>query len=91
MTPTATETDTPTAAAEETLLACRRCQRRSGLSGGICAFCMAESAGWVEEDAAKVDRALATLREQAVREGWVGKDPDIRPLPAGKRKRSAAG
>jgi hypothetical protein len=69
---------------------CRRCQRRAGLSGGLCAFCLAKEPSpfgvlpATEKQATELDRALTVLREQAVRDGWVGKKPDTRALSPGK-------
>jgi predicted amidophosphoribosyltransferase len=96
---TTTETKTEQTPSEQTQLpTCRNCQRQAGLSGGICAFCMAKATGpsyldarcpvWrcppTEEEAAELDRAFTALREQAVREGWVGKGSDSRRISPGK-------
>jgi hypothetical protein len=66
---------------------CQHCQRQAGLSGGCCAFCLAKTRGWTEEEAAEMDRALTALRREAVRDGWVGKSPDGRLMSAGKTYR----
>jgi hypothetical protein len=64
---------------------CRRCGRETGLSGGVCAFCMAAAVSpdqvpWTEEETKELDFALCVLHWQALKEGWKGKKPDDRPL-----------
>jgi hypothetical protein len=39
------------------------------------------------EEEAELQRGLQALREQAVREGWVGRPPDTRPLTYRKVKK----
>jgi hypothetical protein len=80
--------------------ACSRCQREAGLSGGVCAYCMAKATGptgaglpvWfsppTEEETAELDRALTALRGQAVRDGWMGRRRDDRPLTFRKATRA---
>jgi hypothetical protein len=94
----------PTTKIEEVPLpVCRKCQRQAGLSGGICAYCMAKATGpsypgvcpvWLgsppsEEETVELDRALTELQRRAVRDGWVGKKPDGRPLVQGKKAKGA--
>jgi hypothetical protein len=69
MTVTATETE------GVPLPTCEKCQRQTGLAGGLCAFCLAESRGGTKGKAAELDRVLTELRREAVG-GGVGKKPD---------------
>jgi hypothetical protein len=69
---------------------CRKCQRRAGLSGGVCARCMGEHHGYSEEEITTLDRALTALYHQAVREGWAGQKSKARttiPPPPPDRTR----
>jgi hypothetical protein len=75
--------DTGTKAEDVELPTCRTCGRRAGLSGGLCASCLGEHHGYSQKEVANLDRALAALREQAVRDKWVGKKPDLRHCPKG--------
>jgi hypothetical protein len=87
-------TKTNTKIEEVPLPVCRKCQRQAGLSGGICAYCLAKATGpsypdfcpvWIsppsEEETVELDRAFTEYRRQAVHGGLVGKKADTRPCP----------
>jgi hypothetical protein len=76
-------TTTTTKTEEVPLPVCRKCQRQAGLSGGICAYCMRPSLSsrTTDGEMVELDRALTELHRQAVRDGWVGQKPDMRPCP----------
>ena len=82
-------TTTTTKTEEVPLPVCQKCQRQAGLSGGICAYCMRPSLSsrTTEGEIVELDRALTELRRQAVRDGWVDRPPDTRPLTYRKVKK----